>query len=339
MDALIENGGQLVKLSKETIEKLNAVLPATWSHANPVDIIGDAPGQRYADALKILLEAREVDGVLVMHAPTAIASSTEAARAVIETVKSEERVRKIPILTNWLGEGAVAEARELFAEANIPTFRTPEWSVRAFMHMVHYRRHQEMLMQTPKSAPSEFTPATATARLVIESALASGRDVLTEPEAKAVFSAYGIPTVETHIARDPAAAAALAKKMGFPVALKILSNQITHKSDVGGVMLDLENEKGVQVAAEGMIKRAAELKPDAVINGFTVQKMAPRSGAHELIVGMTTDPLFGPVLLFGEGGTAVEVIADRAVALPPLNMHLARDLISRAYLQAAGRIP
>ena len=329
VDALIENGGALVELSDETIAKLNEVLPKTWSHSNPVDIIGDAPGQRYSDALKILLEAKEVDAVLVMHAPTAIASSTEAAQAVIDTVKSQERAKRIPILTNWLGEGAVAEARDLFADANIPTFRTPEWSVRAFMHMVHYRRNQEMLMQTPKSAPSEFTPATATARLVIESALANGRTVLSEPEAKAVFSAYGIPTVETHIAKDPAAAAVLAEKMGFPIALKILSDQISHKSDVGGVVLDLDSGKAVKDAAEAMLKRAHEFKPDAKITGFTVQKMAPRSGAHELIVGMTTDPLFGPVLLFGEGGTAVEVIADRAVALPPLNMSLARELISR----------
>lgn len=329
VDALIEDGGQLVELAPETIEKLNAVLPKTWSHSNPVDIIGDAPGKRYSDALKILLDAKEVDAIVVMHAPTAIASSTEAAQAVIDTVRNEKRAAQIPILTNWLGEDAVAEARDLFSKANIPTFRTPEWSVRAFMHMVRYRRNQELLMQTPKSAPSGFTPATATARLVIESAIANGRSVLTEPEAKAVFSAYGIPTVETHIAKDPEAAAMLAKQMNFPVALKILSNDISHKSDVGGVALDLDSEEMVKNAAEQMLKRASEAKPDAVITGFTVQKMAPRSGAHELIVGMTTDPLFGPVILFGEGGTAVEVIADRAVALPPLNMSLSRELILR----------
>ncbi len=329
VDALIEDGGQLVKLSEETIEKLNEVLPKTWSHSNPVDIIGDAPGSRYADALKILLNAKEIDAVVVMHAPTAIASSTEAAQAVIETVRNEKRASQIPILTNWLGEGAVAEARDLFSKADIPTFRTPEWTVRAFMHMVRYRCNQEMLMQTPKSAPSEFTPATATARLVIESAIANGRSVLTEPEAKAVFSAYGIPTVETHIARDPETAALVARQMGFPVALKILSNDISHKSDVGGVALNLDNEDSVKSAAEHMLKRAAEAKPDATITGFTVQKMALLSGSHELIVGMTIDPLFGPVILFGEGGTAVEVIADRAVALPPLNMNLARELISR----------
>jgi acetyltransferase len=329
VDALIEDGGKLVELADETIEKLNAVLPKTWSHANPVDIIGDAPGSRYADALKILLEAKEVDAIAVMHAPTAITSSTEAAKAVIETIRTEKRARQIPILTNWLGEGAVTEARDLFSKADIPTFRTPEWTVRAFMHMVRYRKNQEMLMQTPKSAPSEFTPATATARLVIESAIANGRSVLTEPEAKAVFSAYGIPTVETHIAKSPEAAAILAEQMGFPVALKILSNDISHKSDVGGVALDLGTAEVVINAAETMLKRASEVKPGADITGFTVQKMASRSGARELIVGMTTDPLFGPVILFGEGGTAVEVIADRAVALPPLNMNLSRELISR----------
>ena len=329
VDALIENGGQLVELTQETIEKLNKVLPKTWSHANPIDIIGDAPGSRYADSLKILLDAKEVDAVVVMHAPTAIASSTEAAQAVIDTIHNEKRASQIPILTNWLGEAAVAEARSLFSKANIPTFHTPEWAVGAFMHMVRYRRNQQMLMQTPESAPSEFTPATATARLVIEGALSNGRTILTEPEAKAVFSAYGIPTVETHIARDPETAALVARQMGFPVAIKILSNDISHKSDVGGVALNLDDEKSVKTAAENMLKRAAEAKPDAVITGFTVQKMAILSGSHELIVGMTTDPLFGPVILFGEGGTAVEVIADRAVALPPLNMNLARELIFR----------
>ena len=199
VDALIENGGKLVELSVQTIEKLNEVLPKTWSHANPVDIIGDAPGSRYADTLKILLNAKEVDAVLVMHAPTAIASSTDAAKAVIQVVKHEKRAAQIPILTNWLGEGAVAEARKLFSEANIPGFHTPEWSVHAFMHMVRYRKNQEMLMETPISAPREFTPATATARLIVESALANGRSVLTEPEAKAVFSAYGIPTIWTRV--------------------------------------------------------------------------------------------------------------------------------------------
>jgi acetyltransferase len=197
------------------------------------------------------------------------------------------------------------------------------------MHLVRYRRNQELLTQTPPSAPEEFKPATATARLVIESALAGRREMLGEAEAKAVFSAYGIPVVETHVAADPAGAAATAQRMGFPVALKVLSDQISHKSDVGGVVLDLDAADKVHAAAEGILARVAELFPNVPTPGFTVQKMARMKGAQELIIGATTDPIFGPVLLFGQGGTAVEVIGDRAVALPPLNMSLAREMIRR----------
>ncbi len=329
VDRLIDLGGTLAKLAPETIDKLDAVLPATWSRANPVDIIGDAPGSRYAAALEILLQAKELDAVLVMHAPTAIASSSEGARAVLDTLEKMEGKHGKYVLTNWMGEVAVAEARGLFSAADIPTYRTPESAVGAYMHLVRYRRNQELLTQTPPSAPEEFKPATATARLVIESALAGRREMLGEAEAKAVFSAYGIPVVETHVAADPAGAAATAQRMGFPVALKVLSDQISHKSDVGGVVLDLDAADKVQAAAEGILARVAELFPNVPTPGFTVQKMARMKGAQELIIGATTDPIFGPVLLFGQGGTAVEVIGDRAVALPPLNMSLAREMIRR----------
>jgi acetyltransferase len=325
VDHLVQEKGRLAELTPDTIGKLDAVLPATWSRGNPVDIIGDAPGERYAKAAKILAEAPEVDALLIMHAPTATADPVEAARAVID----QTREIKGNVLTSWVGEEAVAPARRLFAEAGIPTYETPELAVTAFMHLVRYQRNQEMLMETPVSVPSEFTPATATARLVVENALGSGKAMMSEPEAKAVLAAYGIPTVETHIATTPEQAARLAGEMGFPVALKIMSPDITHKSDVGGVDLFLDSEDAVQAAAETMLDAVARTRPDAKITGFTVQKMALRPGAHELIIGVTTDPIFGPVILFGQGGTAVEVIGDRAVALPPLNMSLARELISR----------
>jgi acetyltransferase len=329
VDRLIDLGGTLAKLDEATLTKLDAVLPANWSRGNPIDIIGDAPGSRYAAALEILLQAKEVDSVLVMHAPTAIASSTEGAQAVLDTLEKMKGKHGKYVLTNWMGEDAVAEARDLFSVADIPSYRTPEGAVGAFMHIVRYRRNQELLTQTPPSAPEEFKPATATARLVIESALATGRDMLGEAEAKAVFSAYAIPVVETHVTADPANAAATAERMGFPVALKVLSDQISHKSDVGGVVLDLDSADAVSSAAEGILARVAEAFPDVPTPGFTVQKMARMKGAQELIIGATSDPIFGPVLLFGQGGTAVEVIADRAVALPPLNMSLARELIRR----------
>ncbi len=328
VDALVDHGGRMAQLSVETVEKLSEVLPSTWSQANPVDIIGDAPGSRYADALNILIKAPEVDAILIMHAPTGISSSTEVASAIIKTMKEQGSYTTKFVLTNWLGENAVLKARNLFAEANLPSYRTPEGAVRAFMHVIRYRRNQEMLMETPPSAPSEFTPATSTARLVIENAIAAGNLVLSELEAKAVLAAYGIPTVETRMVKNPEAAGKVASQIGFPVAIKIVSPDITHKSDVRGVILDLDKPEAVIAAAEAMLIRVKELRPDAHILGFTVQKMASRKG-HELIVGMTVDPVFGPAILFGEGGIAVEVIADRAVALPPFNMSLARELMLR----------
>ena len=325
VDRLAELGGRLADLSEDTLAKLDAVLPPTWSRGNPTDIIGDAPPDRYAAAMRTLINAKEADALLVMHAPTATASSTEAAQAVIDVAHET----KAPILANWVGQEAVAPARKMLRDAGIPTYDTPGEAVGAFMHLITYKRNQEMLTETPASLPAQFNPATAVARLVIEGHLAGGDTMMSEPESKAILAAYGIPTVETHIVRTPAEAAAKAQGMGFPVALKILSPDISHKSDVGGVDLFLDTVEAVETSAEHMLKVIAGKFPDARIQGFTVQRMASRTGAHELIIGVTCDPIFGPVILFGEGGTAVEVIADRAVSLPPLNMHLARDLISR----------
>lgn len=327
VDDFIEGGGHLAELTPDTIAKLDAVLPATWSRGNPVDIIGDAPGERYVKALQVLFAAREVDAVLCMHAPTAVSSATEVAQSVIKLAK-DGKIQTL--MTCWVGGEAVAEARHLFNESGVPTYNTPAQAVGAFLHVQRYRKNQEMLMETPPSAPAEFTPATATARLVIENAIASGHAVMSEPEAKAVLAAYGIPTVETHIARTPADASRIVRDMGGGrCALKILSPDISHKSDVGGVMLDLDGPFETEKAAHAMLERVKKFHPNAHVTGFTVQQMATRPGAHELIIGMTTDPIFGPVLMFGEGGTAVEVIGDSAVGLPPLNMSLAREMISR----------
>ncbi|TAN56904.1 MAG: GNAT family N-acetyltransferase [Rhodospirillales bacterium] len=327
VDDLIDGGGHLAELAPETIAKLDAVLPATWSRGNPVDIIGDAPGERYVKALEVLFAAREVDAVLCMHAPTAVSSSTEVAQSVIKLAKDKKIAN---LLTCWVGGEAVAEARHLFNESAIPTYNTPSQAVNAFMHVQRYRKNQEMLMETPPSAPSEFTPATATARLVIENAIASGHTMMSEPEAKAVLAAYGIPTVETHIARTPADASRIVRDMGGGrCALKILSPDISHKSDVGGVMLDLDGPFEAEKAAHAMLERIKKINPTAHVTGFTVQQMAQRPGAHELIIGMSTDPIFGPVLMFGHGGTGVEVIGDSTVGLPPLNMSLAREMIGR----------
>jgi len=324
-DALVAGGGQLAELAPQTLRRLDELLPPTWSQGNPVDMVGDADGQRYAAALRILLDDPGVDALLVMNAPSALAPSEAAARAIIDIARQADR----PILTSWLGGEAAGRARRLFDEANVPTYDTPESATRAFLHLVRYRRNQEILAQVPPSAPTDFTPRPASAKAVIEAALLAGRELLTEPEAKQVLAAYGIPVVETRVAADPHEAAHLAEEVGFPVALKILSRDVTHKSDVGGVALNLDTAHEVRVAAEVVRLRVAKRLPTARLAGFTVQKMVRRPDAQELIVGVTTDAIFGPVILFGRGGTAVEVIGDRAVELPPLNMSLARRLIAR----------
>lgn len=324
-DELVQRGGVLAELSEETIAALDPLLPRTWSKGNPVDIIGDAPGSRYAEATRVLAAAEECDAVLVMHAPTATADSVEAARAVSDVAKETKR----NLLTCWVGGQAVAPARALFHASDIPTYESPRLAVQAFMHLVNYQRSQIQLLETPPSVPHAFTRETDTVRRIVEARTEKPSDMMSEPEAKSVLAAYGIPTVETVIAQSPSDAASKAAKLGFPVALKILSEDITHKSDVGGVVLALESEIAVERAASGMLENIGQQLPHAAIQGFTVQKMAHRPGAYELFVGVTSDAVFGPVIVFGHGGTAVEVMDDSAVALPPLNMALARELIDR----------
>ena len=325
VDALLDRGGRLAPLGDETLRALDAFLPRTWSHGNPVDIIGDAPGERYAKALEILLKEPNADAILVLKCPTAVASSEDAARAVIDTVGGSRRC----VLTCWLGEDAPQQARNLFSKHRIPTYYTPERAVRAFIDMLKYRRNQEALTQTPASVPEDFEPDMAAARRIIDHALTEGREWLGEPEAKAVLEAYRIPVVAVRTAADPRAAAAAAAAVAGQVVLKILSPDITHKSDVGGVVLDLRAPSAVRDAAEAMLERVRQRVPNAHIDGFTVQPMVERPDALELIVGASEDSQFGPVILFGHGGTAAEIIGDTALALPPLNMHLAREVIER----------
>ncbi|MBI3709283.1 MAG: GNAT family N-acetyltransferase, partial [Proteobacteria bacterium] len=324
-DALIDLHGRLAELTGETTAKLDAVLPKTWSHADPVDIVGDAPPERYAKALAILLEAPEVDAVLVLNVPTAMASSRDAAEAVAMAIGNHRR----PVFTSWMGAAAAETARELFAAHRIPTYETPDKAVRGFMHVVRHRRNQALLMETVPSVPKEFACAGEEARAAIGAALAERRELLTEPESKRVLACYGIPVARTLVAADEEAAARAAAEIGGQVALKILSRDISHKSDVGGVALDLAGAEAVREAAAAMRARIAKARPGARLDGFAVQEMVRRPGAHELILGMSEDRQFGPVILFGHGGTAVEVIDDKALALPPLNMTLARDLMAR----------
>lgn len=329
-DAASHAGVRLADLGDATLARLNAVLPANWSHGNPVDIIGDAPVERYTQALQALNDDPAAGAVLFIHAPTAIVPSAEIARALAPLA-----VRTPPrLMACWLGEAAVAEARQTFQDAGIASYPTPEEAVRAFAMLVAYRRNQAQLMEapasTPPATPTDPGAGMAAVRALVRQVLAAGRDMLTEPEAKAVLAACGIPVVATRsVDAQPQAAAAAAEALGFPVALKILSADISHKSDVGGVVLNLASAAEVRDAAQAMLAHVRQAQPQARIDGFTVQQMLRRGHAHELIVGASIDPTFGPVILFGQGGTSVEVVADRAMALPPLNEPLARALVQR----------
>ncbi|MDA8231782.1 MAG: bifunctional acetate--CoA ligase family protein/GNAT family N-acetyltransferase [Magnetospirillum sp.] len=319
-----DGGGHLAELSETALARLGDVLPPVWSRGDPVDIGGDADGERYAKALGVLLDSKEVDAVLVIHSPTALADATRVAEAVVAVAKERPRAN---VMACWVGHETVEAARALFAEAALPSFETPRAAVESFLHLLRYRRNQEMLIEVPPSAPVGFAPDTAAARALVRDALARGAAMLPEPDAKAMLRAYGIPAIDTRAAATPAEAAAIAAAIGGPLALKILSPDILHKSEAGGVMLNLDPGE-VETAAAAMLARVRRAFPAARIDGVTVQRMAARRpGALELIVGIATDPVFGPVVLFGQGGVAAEAIGDRAVALPPLNLRLAAGLV------------
>jgi acetyltransferase len=331
-DSLADEGGILSALAPETKEALDLVLPATWSKSNPIDIIGDAGPDRYAGALDAVLGDDANDAVLVMNCPTALASSEEAAGVVIAADakrKAAHRPSK-PVLTNWLGDGAASRSRALFSAAGIPTFETPDAAINGFMQLVHYKRAQDELMQTPPSLPGGLHFDRERAQDVISAALKAERAILSEVEAKALLAAYGVPVVRTETADDPDAVAAIAADMlktDRACVVKILSDDISHKSDVGGVRLAIKSAEEAREAARTMLEKVHELKPQARIRGFTVQPMIARPHAHELIIGMSEDQTVGPLMMFGAGGTAVEAIADTANALPPLDLKLARKLM------------
>jgi len=332
VDRLIDLGGTLAGLSDETRRKLDAVLPATWSRSNPVDIIGDADPARYAVALEALLTDPDNDAILILNVPTAVTDAPKAAAAIADTVRRARAngfVQK-PVFAAWIGEDP--ESARVFEELRIPHFATEADAVRGFMQLVRYREAQTELMETPDSLPKDFVPDTAAAQAIVKGVLAENRHWLDPLETNALLRAYDIPVAPVHLARTPDEAAAAARPIiaeGGTVAVKILSPDIVHKSDIGGVKLDLTTEEAVRKAAIDIFERAARLRPEAVVKGVTVQPMVRRAKARELIVGLADDPSFGPVVLFGRGGTAVEVINDKALALPPLDLKLAHDLISR----------
>ena len=330
VDRLIDLGGQLASLSPATTETLDRELPPIWSKSNPVDIAGDADAARYAVALEALLADSNNDAVLVMNVPTALASAREAATSVANTVQRHQNrfFPPKPVFGVWVGD---QESAPLLQAAGIPHYESESQAVRGFMHLVRYREGQDALMGVPPALPADFSADTAAAKQIVRKALNRGVTWLDPLEVSGVLKAYGIPSAGIALARDADEAAAIARPLlqSGAVALKILSPDITHKSDVGGVRLNLHDETAIREATADILARAKRERPDARIEGVTVHPMINRPTARELIMGLADDPTFGPVVVFGRGGTAVEVINDKALALPPLDLQLAHELIGR----------
>jgi len=329
VDQLLALRGTLAELSPGTIAALDAVLPEGWSRSNPVDIVVDADGDRYAAAIDALMSDTGNDAVLVVNVPTAFTSSADAAQALTRTLGLRPRHhRDKPVFAVWLGNDDRATAT--LNAARVPTYPTEAEAVRGFQHLVRYRDAQAALMETPPSLPEDFVVDTAAARAIVEAALAAGQQWLDPIAAHQLLSAYGIPSAPVMQARDAHEAMDLAQPLleqGATVAVKVFSADIPHKSDVDGVRLNLGTLQSVQAAASSILARAHELRPHARIDGVLVQPTIVRPKARELIAGIADDPTFGPVVVFGRGGTAVEVIDDKALALPPLDLRLAHELI------------
>jgi len=333
VDRLVELGGIPAAISPAAREKLDAVLPPTWSGSNPVDIVGDADPARYAAALEVLLADAGNDAILVMNVQTAIASADDIAATVTDAVgkyRQQHRGFAKPVLAVWVG--ADQKIGDLLSGAGIPNYPTEDDAVRGFMHLVQHREVVATLAQVPPAMPSVFIPDIDAARQIVSAALADGRQWLDPVEIKRLLEAYEIAMVETLAAADAEQAVVHASAIfaqGATVVLKIMSRDIVHKSDVGGVVLNLTTPDAVRAATADILARAKALRPQARIAGVIVQAMMVRPKARELILGLADDPTFGTVVVFGRGGTAVEIINDKALALPPLDLQLARDLIER----------
>jgi acetyltransferase len=324
-DALLARGGKLAELSSGTIERLNAALPPTWSHGNPIDLIGDAGPERYRAALEACLDDDGVDGIVILLTVQAMINPVSVAETIVEVVRSKSYQTKT-ILTSFLGRTRVDEANTYLAAHDIPTYGSPEEAVKTYLTMHQYRRNIELLYETPEELSVESAPPRRPIVVILQQAAREGRELLTEEEAKRVLKFYGFPVVATEIASTPDEATAKARHFGFPVVLKILSPDISHKSEAGGVALDIGSEEEVRRQFDVLVAQAKAYKPNAKILGVTVQPMIGRGG-QELILGGKVDPLFGPTILFGMGGVGVELYRDTAVALPPLNTTLIRRML------------
>ena len=324
-DSLIAQGGKLAKISQKTLDSLNAVLPPFWSHGNPVDVLGDARSERYKAAVEACLNDENIDGILIVFTQQAVSESVEIAKNIVELVRAKSYQNKT-ILTSFMGYGAVQEANSILNANNIPTYSTPEQAIRTYMYMYNYQANIDLLYETPEELPVDASPPKRPIMAILRNAAFDGREVLTEDEAKKILKYYNFPVVKTSVANNVDEAVAFAQEMGFPVVLKILSPQIIHKSDAGGVILNVNSPQEVREAFEVLIQRATAYNPNAQIIGVTVQPMIEKKG-HEIIIGGKTDPVFGPVILFGMGGVGVELFKDYSIGLPPLNTTLVHRMM------------
>ncbi len=322
-DTLIGRGGKLAQLSEETLTNLNGFLPPNWSKSNPVDILGDSDSQRYTKTIEVIVKDPGVDGVIAIYTPQGRAGPIEAAKAIVKHAKSNK-----PILTTWMGDEEVAKARQLFYESKIPTYEFPEEAIRTYLYMYQYARNLESLYETPEELPLDTGPSKNYLKTLIRKAVRAGRTVLTEENSKKFLTTYGISAATAHVAKDAKDAARIASQGGYPVVMKISSPDIVHKSDVGGVMLNISSADEVKKAFNEIVENARKFKPDAEVEGVSVQKMITNYN-YELIVGSKKDSLFGPVIMFGLGGIEAEFFKDIAVGLPPLNQVLARRLLEQ----------
>ena len=324
-DRVADLGLSLAELSPATVDALRGALPSNWSHGNPIDLIGDADSARYRAAVSACLADEGVDGVLAILTPQAMTDAEGAARTVAEAAQGASK----PLVACWMGEASVARARKLLQDARIPVFRTPDPAVEMFAHLAAFYRNQQALLQAPGPLAHQAAPDRRGAVAVIEAVLSEGRKLLSETESKALLAAFRVPIARTVVAHSANEAMLMAQEIGFPVAMKIDSPDITHKSDVGGVRLSVASADAVRSVYREMLDEVGRKQPSARLKGVTVEPMVVKPHGRELMIGVMRDSVFGPAITFGAGGTTVEVLRDRAVALPPLNAFLVGDMIRR----------
>jgi acetyltransferase len=322
-DSLISMGGKLVELSEKTMQKLNEYLPPFWSHGNPIDVLGDATPERFAGATEIVLEDENVDAVLVLLTPQAMTSPTETAVAISQLAAKTTK----SIMAGWLGGASMREGIQIFNQSGISSFTAPEQAIRAFMTLSNYSENQAMLYETPKEVPVSFQYDRLELRKKYLKDIFPKAKILNEDDSKMLVNDYGINTTHPMPARTEDEAVEIARKKGYPVVMKIYSPDITHKSDVGGVALNIKDDEMVRATFRNMIKTAAEKRPDARIEGVTIQVMVNTKDGIEMIVGTKKDPIFGTVMLVGMGGVTAELFKDKRLEFPPLNEQLARQML------------